>query len=98
MIAGAVPETFRPVVNNRQRRPGGYEESDKYDAGDDKGRRLRDAETAIIMLLPIIMMVQREQGSKIEAKEKGAHRREETTRPLHCAAPGIRGEPCHRWH
>ncbi len=72
MVASTMPEAGWFDINNRQRRPGRNENRDEKKTGNDDGLNLGDAEAAIVVFLPVIMMVKRKYGAKVEAEEKCA--------------------------
>ena len=69
MIACAVSEGGRPNEYNKHLRPGRYEECNEKYAGDNKRLNLSNAETAIVMLLPIIMVMEGEYNTEIAAEK-----------------------------
>ncbi len=69
MIVCFVSGIIALYAKNGQNGPGRYEERDEEYARGFKGLDLGDAETAIVMLPPVVMVMEGKQGAKIEAEE-----------------------------
>jgi hypothetical protein len=69
MIACAVPEGGWPDEYNKHLRPGRYKECNEKYAGDNDRLNLSNAQTAIVMLLSIIMVMEGEYNTEIAAEK-----------------------------
>ena len=65
-------EAGRAEGYNKQLRPGSDEDRDEEYAGNDKRRRLGDAENAIVMFLPVIVVMEGKDAAQIDAKKERA--------------------------
>ncbi len=72
MIAGAMSEAGRPDINDQQLCPGRNENRNEKQAGNDDRLNLGDAKAAIVVFLPVIVVMERKYGAKVEAEEKCA--------------------------
>jgi hypothetical protein len=88
MMVRAMLRTIRPAVKADKIRAGRKEDRDEEYDRDFTGLDLGDAENAIGMFLPVIMVMKGKNHAYEEAKIKRARKRERADCPLYRGAPG----------